>query len=319
MSEFDLISRLQEIICIPQEREIARATVGIGDDGAVLAVPSGHDLVVCTDTLVAGVHFPDSTDPQAIGYKALAVNLSDLAAMGAQPAWFFMALTLPSGDEEWLESFAGGMAGLAASARIMLAGGDVTSGPLSITVTALGLVEKDSALTRSNASAGDLIVASGTLGAAAHALSLLKKGEVPTAGDRKALDYPTPRLQLGRALQGLATSCIDISDGLAADLGHILEQSGVGAEIRLEKLPCPESLSGLDGNQRWPLQLSGGDDYELCFTVPRGSETRLASISKNCGVDLSVIGKICSGNDLVLKTAEDDEYESPVTGYLHFD
>jgi thiamine-monophosphate kinase len=319
MPEFDLIRRLQEIISIPSQGDAAECRVGIGDDGAVLDIPGQCELVVCTDTLVAGVHFLNDTDPFAIGHKVLAVNLSDLAAMGADPAWFFMALTLPSEDRAWLDSFAHGMAELAGQARITLAGGDISAGPLSITITALGLVERGTALVRSGAAGGDLIVVSGTPGAAAHALKKLRKDEVPAPSDRVALDYPVPRLKLGHELHGLATACIDISDGLFADLGHILERSHAGAEIELEKLPCPASLRELSDKERWSLQLAGGDDYELCFTVPPDSEEKLAEISHSCGVKLTVIGVINERQGVALYTGGGDLYDPEFASYQHFD
>ena len=319
MREFDLIRRLQEIICAPIADDAAGCRVGIGDDGAVLAVPQDRELVVCTDTLVGGVHFPRGTEAGAIGHKALAVNLSDLAAMGAEPAWFFMALTLPSAEREWLEAFAGGMGRLASESGAVLAGGDVTTGPLSVTVTAMGLAEPGRSLLRSGAAGGDLIVVSGTPGAAAHALQRLKQGSDPAAADRAALDFPVPRLGLGRALRDLATSCIDVSDGLAADLGHLLEASNTGADVDLDRLPCPKSLSGMEAKDRWPLQLSGGDDYELCFTVPPGSQGRLAEISGACGVRLSVIGAITAQAGLRFHEADGSFYEPPRGGYQHFD
>jgi thiamine-monophosphate kinase len=318
MGEFDLIRRLQETICIPPGRGAPECVVGIGDDGAVLQVPAGRDLVVCTDTLVEGVHFPAATSPAAIGHKALAVNLSDLAAMGADPAWFFMALTLPAQDQKWLDAYATGMAGLAAQSRILLAGGDVSHGQLSITITALGLVEKGHALVRSGATPGDLIVISGRPGAAAWALHMLQRGETPAANDLAALEYPAPRLELGWALRGVATSCIDISDGLAADLGHILEESGAGATVELGKLPCPASLAALPSPERWPLQLAGGDDYELCFTLRPESEAALSGLSHSAGVGLTVIGVIDDGNDLVFRTPEGERYQPVIGGYQHF-
>jgi len=318
MPEFDLISRLQEIICIPPGSDTSKCLVGIGDDGAVLDVPTHRSLVVCTDTLVEGVHFPAGTDPAAIGYKALAVNLSDLAAMGAEPAWFFMALTLPSEDRDWLDSFAHGMAELAGQARIVLAGGDVSSGPLSITITAMGLIEKGKALVRSGARNGDLVVVSGAPGAAAHALKSLQEGKVPDPSDRTALEFPIPRLELGYALVGLATACIDISDGLMADLGHILEQSHAGAEVELDKLPCPESLKGLNDEKRWSLQLAGGDDYELCFTVAPESATELAEISHSCCVELTIIGAINDRRGLGFKTSSGELYHPGFAAYQHF-
>jgi len=318
MSEFGLISRLQEIIGLPTGQGVAGCVVGIGDDGAVLEVPADRELVVCTDTLVNGVHFPMSTCPAAIGHKALAVNLSDLAAMAAKPAWFFLALTLPEEDNEWLDSFAKGMAGLASRAGITLSGGDTTSGPLSVTVTALGLVEKGRAVLRSGAHPGDVVVVSGRPGAAAHALVNLSRGETPVPEDLKALEYPEPRLGLGMALAGMASSCIDISDGLAADLGHILEQSRVGAVIHPDKLPCPPSLSALDREQRWPLQLAGGDDYELCFTLPPEALNELPGLARSNGIELTVIGEISDGQDLEFVTCDGRSYDPGITGYLHF-
>lgn len=318
MSEFDLITRLQEAICIPPGKSVFEPILGIGDDSAVLRVPAGRELVVCTDSLVEGVHFPVSTPPAAIGHKALAVNLSDLAAMGAVPAWFFMALTLPGEDRQWLDSFAGGVARLAARARIQLSGGDVSAGPLSITITALGLVEPGNALLRSGAAPGDRVVLSGAPGAAANALHKLTRGEVPAAADRKALDYPEPRIDLGRMLAGRATSCIDLSDGLVADLGHVLRQSGVGAEIELEKLPCPESLRSIPGKDRWPIQLGGGDDYELCFTIPPGSAGEIRELSRASNVDLTVIGVVKEGAGLVFRTPDGKVYTPVTAGYRHF-
>ena len=231
VSEFDLIRRLQEIICIKPSVSRPGPVVGIGDDGAVLALPANSQLVVSTDTLVENVHFLCESSATDLGHKALAVNLSDLAAMGAEPAWFFLALTLPEIQPDWLEDFAQGMAGLAEDAGIQLAGGDVTSGPLSITITVLGLVESGQALRRTGARAGDLIVVSGTLGDAALALQAIAAGGSPDTVSGVALNRPIPRLELGLQLRGLASSCIDVSDGLLADLGHILLASGKGAEI----------------------------------------------------------------------------------------
>lgn len=292
--------------------------LGIGDDAAVLDVPSDRQLVVCTDTLVEGVHFPKNTDPHAVGFKALAVNLSDLAAMGAEPGWFFMALTLPDGNAAWVESFAHGMAGLAREAGIVLAGGDTTSGALSITVTAIGFVKKNRALTRGGAKPGDRVVVSGLPGRAALALRQLEAGMEPNEECRKALEYPRPRLSLGSALCGIATACIDVSDGLAADLGHILERSGVGAVLNLEDLPGSQALSGLSVEERWTLQLTGGDDYELCFTVPPEKIDGLPGIAAECGVDLSIIGNISSQPGLVLKRPGGGLFEPAQAGFQHF-
>lgn len=318
MSEFQLIQRLQEIICLPSQQRGGACVIGIGDDAAVLDVPSDRQLVVCTDTLAEGVHFPRNTPPGAIGHKALAVNLSDLAAMGACPAWFFMALSMPDPNSAWLEDFAAGMARLSIRSDIYLAGGDTTRGALSICITALGLVEKGQALTRSGAQAGDLVLVSGRPGAAANALQMIRSGKKPGMADLQALEYPEPRLELGRALQGLATSCIDLSDGLLADLGHILEQSGLGAELELAALPCPDSMAGLPADVRWPLQLSGGDDYELCFTLPPAALRQLDQIAITGGVELSVIGKVTENTGLILRDPEGGVYDPGQSGYEHF-
>lgn len=318
LSEFELIARLQELICLPENGAGRSCVIGIGDDGAVIEVPAGRQLVVCTDTLVEGVHFPAGTEPEAVGHKALAVNLSDLAAMGAEPAWFFMGLTLPRGDSDWLEAFAHGMAKLASSAHITLAGGDVASGPLNVCITVLGLIETDAALSRADACAGDLVVVSGRPGGAAHALSVLRAGGTPVPADRKSLDFPRPRLQLGRALRGVATACIDISDGLLADLGHILEQSGAGARLHAALLPLPESLAGLPDDQRLRLQLAGGDDYELLFTVAPESRDRLTDIARACSVELTVIGEITAESGLQVIGADGQPVEVKRGGYLHF-
>jgi thiamine-monophosphate kinase len=318
MSEFQLIRRLQEIICLPDHDHRPDCVIGIGDDAAVLEVPAGQQLVVCTDTLVAGIHFPPGTSPRAIGHKSLAVNLSDLAAMGAVPAWFFMALSMPGHDQDWLEEFAQGMADLAKQVRISLAGGDVTGGSLSICITALGLVEKGQALTRAGAQQGDLVLVSGRPGAAANALKILASGGKPRADDLDALEYPQPRLDLGRALNGIATSCIDLSDGLLADLGHILEQSGGGAELDLDCLPCPPGLEDLPAEKRWPLQLAGGDDYELCFTARPSSLDQLDSIAAACGVEITVIGSITGGAGIKLRKPGGGLYEPVHSGYEHF-
>jgi len=183
----------------------------------------------------------------------------------------------------------------------------------------MGLTEKGKALVRSGASDGDLVVVSGMPGAAAHALKILQRGKVPGPSDRAALEFPVPRLELGQALVGLATACIDVSDGLMADLGHILEQSGAGAEVELDKLPCPESLRGLDDKERWSLQLAGGDDYQLCFTVSPESASELAEISRSCGVELTIIGAINDRQGLEFKTGSGDLYQPGFAAYQHFE
>jgi thiamine-monophosphate kinase len=318
MREFDLIRRLQEIICVADAPHAKGCVLGIGDDAAVFDPPAGRQVVACTDSLVESVHFHARTSPAAIGHKALAVNLSDLAAMGAEPAWFLLSLSLPPTEQDWLESFARGMADLARKSGILLAGGDVTSGTLNICVTALGLVEPGRAIRRSGARPGDRVVVSGKPGAAAHALQVMKSGGVPDARDLAALEFPQPRLRLGRDLQGVATACIDISDGLLADLGHILEASGAGAELDAHRLPCPESMASIPERERWPLQLAGGDDYELCFTVPAAAEQRLEAVSASSGTKLTVIGSITTEPGLVVRDPGGGRFEAPATGWEHF-
>jgi len=318
MAEFDLIRRLRQAISTGPMARRHSCVIGPGDDAAVLAVPPERQLVVTTDTLVEGVHFYPQTAAADLGHKALAVNLSDLAAMGADPAWFFLALTLPVVDPGWLDPFAEGMANLAESAGIELAGGDTTAGPLSITITALGLVESGQALTRAGARDGDLVVVSGVLGCAAFACNELAAGNLPDATARRALDHPIPRLDLGRRLRGLATSCIDLSDGLLADLGHILRASGKGAGIELEHLPGSACLDYLEEAERLELQTAGGDDYELCFTIPPDRESELVRIANESGTGLTVIGRITASQELLCKTRDGAVYRPSGRGYEHF-
>jgi len=237
MTEFTLIERIRA-------RAATRPDVllGIGDDAALLAVPAGQALVVTTDTLIAGVHFPAETAPADIGWKALAVNLSDLAAMAATPAWCTLALTLPDADGDWVDAFLDGFLELAEQHGVALVGGDTTGGPLSITVTAQGFVPSDVALRRDGAQAGDDIWVTGTLGDAAGGLAQWQRQGLMSAKLRHRLDRPTPRVAAGLGLRGLAHAAIDVSDGLAADLGHVLAASRLGAEVELGRLPTSRSL-----------------------------------------------------------------------------
>ncbi|HEY3486500.1 MAG TPA: thiamine-phosphate kinase, partial [Gammaproteobacteria bacterium] len=259
MAEFDLIEYLR------RHNPVQRPDVlqGIGDDCARVQVQEGFELAVTTDTLVAGVHFPVETSPHAIGYKSLAVNLSDLAAMGAEPAWVTLALTLPDANMKWLESFAAGFFTLAKQYGVQLIGGDTTQGPLSITVQAQGFIPRGQAITRGGAKPGDYICVTGALGEAG--LNLLKhmSGEAaPSAVNR--LNYPEPRIIAGIALRGVASAAIDVSDGLIADLGHILTASKVGARLTLEELPLSEAMrQDQDPAKMFELALTAGDDYEL--------------------------------------------------------
>ena len=312
MDEFSLIRLLTTCL-----RTKSGVIEGLGDDAAILDIPPGKQLVVSTDTLVAGVHFDSAATPADVGYKALAVNLSDLAAMGAQPAWYFMALTLPNMDADWVRSFAHGMAEVAQAGDITLAGGDLTSGPLSISVTVCGLVDPGKALLRSGAQPGDVVGISGPTGLAGRALYDLEHGREPAVACIKALNRPEPRLGFGRALANTAHSCIDVSDGLLADVGHIATASHVGVRIDLERLPVAPELADLDPEDRWNLQLGGGDDYELCFTAPQENWLELERQAGEYGVDAIAIGTVVEGDDCRCLRPDGTIYLPKSAGYNH--
>ena len=315
MDEFTLIRRHFAMLSSPRE-DVA---LGIGDDAALLSVPPGEELVVTSDMLIAGRHFPLETTPADIGWKALAVNLSDLAAMGAQARWFTLAVSLPEVDEAWLLEFTRGLRELAQASGVALVGGDTTRGPLTLTITAMGTVPAGQALRRSGARPGDAIFVSGTLGDAALALRQWQGGSaVRTAREkqlRQRLDRPTPRLALGLALRGIASAAIDLSDGLAGDLGHILAASGVGASLDAQALPMsdafadlvPDALRGRD-----ELQLTGGDDYELCVCVPPEHIVAAERLA------LTRIGRIEAEPGLRLIDADGRSQPFTSTGYRHF-
>jgi thiamine-monophosphate kinase len=253
--------------------------LGIGDDCALLNIPAGFQLAVTTDTMVENVHFFADADPELLGHKLLAVNLSDLAAMGAEPFAVTLALTLPQANENWLQAFSQGFMALARQHKVDLVGGDTTSGPLTLTVQAMGVVPQGGALLRSGAKVGDLIYVSGRLGDAGLGLKI-KQGYScnKPAEALNAFNRPQPRNSEGIMLRGIAGACIDISDGLAADLGHILEQSGVGARLQWERLPLSAEVSEyVEHSGDWRMPLTAGDDYELCFTVAPDSVRHLPS------------------------------------------
>jgi thiamine-monophosphate kinase len=315
VSEFDLIARIRARATLRDD-----VSLGIGDDAAVLRLPDGHDLVVSTDTLNVGVHFPPATAPSDIGWKALAVNLSDLAAMGAKPAWCTLNLTLPQADVDWLEAFLDGFLELAKSHQVALVGGDTTSGPLSVTVTAHGFVPRDAALRRSGAQAGDDVWISGTLGDAAAALEQWREGSSVDGTLRERLDRPMPRVGLGMGLRGIANACIDVSDGLLADLGHVLDASRVGAEIESASLPTsPELTNAFDAARRLRLQLGGGDDYELCFTAPPARAHEVLRAARRSRVAVTRIGRVERDPGLRLRDAAGGVLEAARIGYRHFD
>lgn len=321
-AEFDLVARIRErAACapdspgnaVPARRE--DVLIGIGDDAALLQPPPGMQLAMAVDTLVRGVHYPIDTTPADLGWKALAVNLSDLAAMGAEPLWALLALTLPDAQSAWLDAFLDGWCALAGPAGIVLVGGDTTRGPETITVTVVGQVPSGAALARSGAVAGDRIWVTGTLGDAAAALG-------PDPRDARfaaRLHRPVPRLAFARQLRGLANACIDVSDGLLADLGHVLASSGgVGAELDLAALPASDALARLHEDVRWPLQLGGGDDYELCFTAPVSRDAAIRAAAAGCGHAVTAIGRVVVGSGARVLRADGSEYVPPRRGYQHF-
>ncbi len=291
---------------------------GIGDDGAVLSSAADRSLIVATDTLISGVHFFPDSDPYDIGHKSLAVNLSDMAAMGARPRWFTLALTLSDQElgEPWLSGFSRGLKNLANHHSIGLVGGDLNRGPLSITIHMLGECPKGQAITRSGAKAGDAIYVSGPLGTAAWALAMLDAGE----GDIKAkcsekLFRPAPRVELGLSLRGIASAMIDISDGLLADLGHILRASEVGACLHIEHIPHDAALEQEENmEKKWRYILAGGDDYELCFTLPPSRQGMLRNISQPC----YHIGEITKAMDVLCQRDDGTSYKPEIFGYSHF-
>ncbi|MFT3755828.1 MAG: thiamine-phosphate kinase [Pseudoxanthomonas sp.] len=313
MGEFDLIQRIRA-------RVVARGDValGIGDDAALLDVPLGKQLVVTADTLNAGVHFPEATKPEDVGWKSLAVNLSDLAAMGAQPAWCTLSLSLPDANPAWLDAFIDGFMQLASQHGVALIGGDTTRGSLSIAVTAMGLVERDRALRRDGARPGDDIWVTGTLGDAAAALQSMFAGAVLERSLRARLDRPVPRVEAGLRLAGLASSCIDVSDGLLADLNHVCERSGTGAEIDIESLPTSPALQRFKPAVRWPWQAGGGDDYELCFTAAPSLRDAVQQALDAAATPGTRIGRVVVGSGVKALDGEGKQWQPPRAGYQHF-
>jgi thiamine-monophosphate kinase len=256
-------------------------TIGVGDDAALINPPPGMQLVAKTDTLVSGVHFLPHFPPESIGHRALAVNLSDIAAMGATPAWALLALTLPRADATWLQGFADGFGALARKHNVALVGGDTTSGPLCITVQLLGYAPQPPAMLRSGGKPGDVLFVSGSPGDAAAGLEI-EQEKAPQATPaaayylRQRFLFPTPRVELGQKLRSYASACIDVSDGLLGDAGKLAEASGCGVLINYEQLPISNHLASMAGDTRArELALTGGDDYELCFTVPVTSVERM--------------------------------------------
>ncbi len=321
MSEFDLIRR-------HFTRKSPRTLLGVGDDAALLQVSEGQVLAVSSDMLVSGTHFFPDADPCCLGHKTLAVNLSDLAAMGALPRWATLALSLPHADEVWLERFSAGFFALADQYEVDLVGGDTTKGPLNLCVTIFGEVKAGQALRRSGAKPGDEIWVSGCLGDAALALAHLQGRVVLSASDfthcAQALHQPQPRVALGLALRGIASSAIDVSDGLLSDLGHILDASQAGAEIQFDALPLSRHAgegvhrAGQGAAILQQCMLSGGDDYELCFTAPVSRHDDILRISEQLALPLTRIGSIVSGSGCIVYDVAGKIINIESGGYDHF-
>ncbi|MFS8063286.1 MAG: thiamine-phosphate kinase [Luteimonas sp.] len=314
MREFDLIARIRARAATRDD-----VILGIGDDAALLRVPPGRLLVIATDTLNVDVHFPADTAAADIGWKVLAVNLSDLAAMGAQPAWCTLSLSLPHADEAWVDKFFDGFLALARQHDVALVGGDTTRGPLSICVTVHGLVDPDSVLRRDAARVDDDIWITGTLGDAAAALVQLRAGGAADPELRARLDRPTPRLGFAGSLGSAAHAGIDVSDGLFADLGHVCTASGVGAAVELDALPTSEILAArFNREARQVLQASGGDDYELCFTAASMQRDAIAGLARGHDVAVTRIGTIVAGDSVQGVRADGQPWQPPRSGYVHF-
>jgi thiamine-monophosphate kinase len=320
LSEFDIIQRYFD-------RPTPGAVLGIGDDAALIQPPAGMELAVSTDMLVSGQHFFADVDPRGLGHKSLAVNLSDMAAMGARPRWATLSLALPAAmareNDKWLKAFSDGFFKLADAYQVELIGGDTTRGPLTICVTIIGEVARGKALRRSGARSGDDIWISGRLGDAALALAhqqgyiVLEPHEIESC--LPALSTPTPRVGLGEGLIGLARSAIDISDGLLADLGHILKCSKASAIISMPEINCSESLRKyLPHPLALKCLLAGGDDYELCFTAPRSKRAKIEALSRELVLPLTRVGKIGVGDGLVVLDAAGETVTLETTGYDHF-
>lgn len=292
MGEFDLIKRYFS------RKSLQNGVIlSVGDDCAITSIPSGYQLAITTDTLVEGTHFLPSISPADLAYKSVAVNLSDLAAMGATPTWMSLALTLPEIKEAWLAEFSQSLFAILDRYGVSLIGGDTTKGPLSITLTAQGFLPENQGLFRHQAKVGDWIFVSGFLGDSAAGLDLLLKNrKIENESDRYLIQRhlrPTPRVELGLALRSFSCCALDISDGLLADLGHILERSQVGAEIYLENLPISRHLCiQYEQTQAEKFALTGGEDYELCFTVSEEKREEMEQVLRSQGIKVTCIGKI---------------------------
>lgn len=321
-AEFDLIKRY-----FTPGGARTDVLLGVGDDCALLEPPAGRQMVVTVDTLVSGVHFPVDTSPADIAYKSIAVNLSDLAAMGAEPAWVTLALTLPGIETGWLQAFSESFLHVLKQYDVQLVGGDTTQGPLAVTVQATGFIHPERVMRRDRALPGDLIYVTGTPGDAALGLKLVSSGESVQQGIMdyclNKLNRPVPRVEFARVAAEYCSCAIDISDGLAADLGHIIDASHVGAEIYLDKLPLSSELQqyfslGGDREVDWTLVLGGGDDYELCMTIPEEKQAPVLLLAETMSLPLTCIGMVQQGDELRIIDACGKRYRFDTPGYEHF-
>ena len=319
MSEFELINQYFKSTTVQRDDVL----LGIGDDCAILSPPPGKQLAVSTDTLISGVHFPINTSAEDIGYKSLAVNLSDLAAMGAKPAWVSLAISLPDANEAWVSEFMQGFNQLAIEHNVALIGGDTTCGPLSITVNVTGFVERENALKRSNAKDGDMIFVTGNLGDARLGLEILL-GNISVPDDHSksyflnCLNRPVPKVLIGQLLNNYPVAAIDLSDGLLADLNHICKASSAGAVVQLNKIPLSEQFyNSIDNEPNWSLICNAGDDYELCFTCPPSHiDDLMADLDKH-GVKVFPIGEINNTCEVTCYL-NGKHYSQIGSGYNHF-
>jgi thiamine-monophosphate kinase len=328
VSEFDLIrTYFNKPGLIPTQEQSARIPLGIGDDCALIDLPPEKLLAVSMDTLIADVHFPAKADPALIAQRALAVNLSDLAAMGAEPLAFTLALSLPKAEESWLQAFSLGLETLVQTYHCPLIGGDITKGSLSITIQVHGLLNKDEVMTRKGAKPGDLVYVSGELGSAGLALSLMSNGMSLDKPDTKELHVayfqPEPRISLGQGCAGIASAAIDISDGLMADLGHIAKQSDVGIELDAKAIPVARAVKKImgamgDRSKGLNLALTAGDEYELAIIVAEDRREALQQTAVAINVPLTLIGRVVKGSRVKCLDNNGHEIEVKNLGYQHF-
>lgn len=318
-SEFELIKKYFQKLT----EDDPSVKCGIGDDAAIIQISPGMELVLSMDTLLEDTHFPAETDPFDIGHKGLAVNLSDMAAMGAEPKWVLLSISLPENDEPWLEKFSSGFLELAKQHSVSLIGGDMSRGPLSITLQIQGLVPTGTALKRDGAQEGELIYVTGSLGDAGIGLDIIQ-GKFSIGNKHKAfflssLNRPEVSVEAGLRLRGIASSAIDISDGLIADLGHLLDASHVGAEIEVDKIPLSDAMQQcVDETTAWNYALTSGDDYKLCFTASAEKHDLILDTFKGINIPVSCIGKIKGKTGLQLKTPEGTCFEPSGKSYQHF-